>query len=75
MLVVAVAENFHELLQYCSVAAIAPLGESRGIMIVTIYIAFMLIVRVLGTEDSWTNRASEMFDVIFAIQGRYIGAS
>ena len=40
-----------------------------------VYIAFMFVVAVLGTEDSRTHRAGEMFDVIFAIESGDIGAT
>lgn len=41
----------------------------------TVYIALMFVVAVLGTEDSWTHRAGEMFDVIFAIESCDVGAT
>lgn len=40
-----------------------------------VYIALMFVVAVLGTEDSRTYRAGEMFNVIFAIKSSDIGAA
>lgn len=72
MLILAIAENFNKLFENRGVAAITPLSELRGIVVVTIYIALMLIVRVLSTEHSRTNGAREVLDVIFAVQSSNI---
>lgn len=41
----------------------------------TVYIAFMFVVGVLSTKDSWTDRAGEMFNMVFAIESCDVGAS
>ena len=70
VLVLTIAEDFNKLLKNRSMASITPLSKLRGIVVMTIYIAFMLIVRVLGTEHGGTDGASKMFDVIFTIESR-----
>lgn len=75
MLILSIAEDFDELLQNCRVTAMTPLSELSGVMVMAIHLAFMLIVGVLSTKHCRTHGASEMFNVIFAIQGRDIRAA
>ena len=55
MLVLAVSEDFDELLKDCCLTAVASLSESGGVVIVTVHIAFVLIVAVLRAEDRRAN--------------------
>lgn len=43
------------------------LRKLGGIMVVTINLAVVFIVTVLGTENCGTNRASKMIDMEFPI--------
>jgi hypothetical protein len=45
------------------------LSKSGRVVIVTVDSAIMLIVAVRCTENCWTNRAGEMLDMVFMIQG------
>lgn len=75
MLVLAVPEDLHELFENRRLTAIAPLRELCRVVIVTVYFALMLIITILCTKNCWTYRTSEMFDVIFPFQSRYIGTT
>ena len=67
MLILSVPKYFDELLQYCGLAPITPLRELCRIVIVAIYLALMFVVAVLSAEYCRTDRAGEMFDVVFTI--------
>lgn len=69
MLVLTIAENFHELFEYSSLTTIALLRESRRIMIVTVHAALMLIVAIPSSEDCRAYGACEMLDVVLPLQG------
>lgn len=68
MLVLPIAENFNELLQDGSVAAIAFLREFGRVMIMAIYEPLVLVVAVLGAEDGGTYRARKVFNMIFTLE-------
>lgn len=72
MLILTVPEDLHELFEDCSLTAIASLRELGRVVIVTVYFTLMLIIAVLCPKNRWTYRTSEMFDVIFPFQSRYI---
>ena len=44
-------------------------------MVVAVYIAFMFVVRVLGTKHGRANGTGEMFDMVFAVKSCDIRAS
>jgi hypothetical protein len=69
MLVLPVPIDFYKLFQYSGLTSIAVLSESSRVVIVTVDSAIMLIVAVRCTENCWTNRAGEMLDMVFMIQG------
>lgn len=75
MLVLTVAHDLDELLENGCLTTIASLCEFEGEMIVTIYTTIVLVVRILGTEDGRTDRASEVLDVKLLVQSCYIRAS
>lgn len=75
MLVHAVSEDFHKLLQDGRLTSIAFLGELGGVVVVAIDTPLMLIIRVLGTKDRRADGAREMLNVVLAIQSCYVGAS
>lgn len=75
MLVLTIAEDLNELLEDGRVAAMAPLGKLSRVMEVTVDFALVLIIRILSTEYCRTYRAREVFDVIFAVQRRNVGAT
>jgi hypothetical protein len=54
MLILTVAEYLYELLQNGIMAAMTPLCEPSGVVVVTIYISIVFVVAILGAEDSWT---------------------
>lgn len=62
--VALVAVDLDELLEDSGIAADALDGESSRVVPVTKDSAVVLIVRILGTKESRTNRTSEMLDVV-----------
>ena len=54
MLILAVAEYLDELLQDRRVATVAPLCKLCRVVEMAIYLAFMFVVGVLGSEHCWT---------------------
>lgn len=75
MLVLTISENFDKLLEDRRLTSIASLRKLGGIVVMAIDFAFVLIVAVRCSEDGWADRASEMFDVVFAIKSSDIGTS
>lgn len=69
MLVLAIAEDLDELLEYGCSAAVAALGEFCGVVIMAVYISFVFVIAVLSAEYGRTYRAGEMLYMVFAIQG------
>lgn len=67
MLVLAIAEDFHELLENRGPTAVASLGELGGVMIVAKDLAFVFIVAVLSAEYRWADGTGEMLDVVFFV--------
>lgn len=55
MLVLPIAENLHKLLEDSRLAAIAPLRELSGVMVVAVDVPIVLVVAVLGAKDSRTE--------------------
>lgn len=51
------------------------LGELGGVMEMAVDLALMLVIGVLCTKNRWTHGAGEMFDMVFTVQGRNIGAT
>ena len=54
VLILAVAEYLDELLQDRRVATVAPLCKLCRVVEMAIYLAFMFVVGVLGSEHRWT---------------------
>jgi len=73
VLVLAVPENLHKLLKNGGLTAATSLRKLCGVMIMTIHLAVMLIVAVLGPKHRWTERASEVIDVVFSIERGDVG--
>jgi hypothetical protein len=70
MLVLTISKDLDELLQDGGLAAIASLCKLRRIVIMAINFSIVFVIAVLGTKDSGTDGASEMLDMIFAVQRR-----
>ena len=68
MLILPIAKDLHKLFENRSLTAIASLCVLGGVMVVTEDLALVLVIAILRTEDSWTDRASKMLYVVFAIQ-------
>lgn len=75
VLILAIAEDLDELFENGGMAAMTPLGKLCRVMKVTINLAFVLVVRILGTEDRGTHGAREMFNVVFALQRCDVGTA
>ena len=63
------AIDFNKLLQDSSFTSSTTNSKLDRIMIVAIDLVFMLIVRIVRTENSWANGAGEMLNVIFSVKG------
>ena len=68
VLIDAVPENLHKLLQNRRLATIALLRELRAVVVMAVDVAFVLVVGVLGAEDGGADGAGEVFDVVFAVE-------
>lgn len=75
MLIHAISEYLHKLLQNGRLASIALLCEFRGVVVVAVYTALMFVIRVLSTKHSRTDGARKMLNVVLAIQGCNVGAA
>jgi hypothetical protein len=67
VLIMAVTEDLDKLFEDCGMTAVTSLGEMSGVVIVTVDVAFVLIIGVLSSEHGRADRAGEVFDVILAI--------
>lgn len=67
MLIDAIPEDLDKLFEDRRLAAITFLRKSGGVVIVTIHIAFVLVVAIRGAENRWADAACEMLDVILSI--------
>lgn len=67
VLVLAVPEYFDELLKDRRVAAIAPLGELRRVVVVAVDVAIVLVVAVRRPKDRRAHGASEVVHVVLAV--------
>lgn len=67
VLILAIAEDFDKLLQDCCLATITFLRKLGRVMVMTVDAAFMLVVRVLRTENSWADATREVLDMVLAI--------
>ena len=75
VLIDTIAEDFDELLQNGGLASIALLRELRRVVVMAVHVAFVLVVRILRTEDGRAHAAREMLDVILSVQGGDVRAS
>ena len=75
MLVLTVPEYLHKLLQDCRLTAITPLSVLGRVVIVAIDFTLVLVVAVLGTEDGGAHGASEMLNMIFAVESGDVGTT
>jgi len=73
MLVLTVAENLDKLFQDSSLTAVTALSELGRVVEMTVDLALMFVIRVLGTKDSRADRTCEVFDMVFAFQCRDVG--
>ena len=55
--------------------AMTALGELGGVVEMAVDLALMLVVGILRTKNGRTHGAGEMFDMVFTVQGRNIGAT
>lgn len=74
MLIRAIAEDLHKLLQNGRLAAVALLREAGGVVVVAVDAALVFVVAVLRAEDGGADAAREVLDVVLAVQGGDVGA-
>lgn len=55
VLVLPIAENLHKLLEDGRLAAIAPLRELSGVVVVAVDVPVVLVVAILGAKDGRTE--------------------
>lgn len=75
VLIHSISENLHKLLKNGGLAPIALLRELGRVMKMAIHIALVLVVRVLCTEHSGAHGASEVLNVVLALQRSDIRSS
>lgn len=75
VLVLAVAIYLDELLEDGSLATIAALSEAGGVVVVAVDVGIMLVIAVLGAENSIAHGTRKVIDVVFSIQSSNVGAS
>lgn len=68
VLILTVPEDLDELLEDRCLTPIASLCELCRIMVMTVNLAFMLVVAVFSSENRGTYGAGEMFDVVLPLQ-------
>lgn len=73
--VLAVTINLDKLLQDRRPTSCTLDGVVERIVIVTVDLAIMFVIGVLGTKDCWAYRTCEVLNVIFVVQRRDIGAT
>ena len=72
VLVLPISKDLHKLLEDRGLTTVASLSKLSRVVIMAVDFIVMFIVAVLRPKDSGTNRACEMLNVIFSIQGRNI---
>ena len=68
MLILAVPEDLDKLLKYGGLAAVTSLSKGCRVVIMTIDVAFVLIIAVLCSEDCRAYRACKVLDMVFTLQ-------
>jgi len=69
VLVLAVSEDFDELLEDRRLAAIAALGEPGGVVVVAVNLTIVLIVAVLGAKHGRAEGAGKVVNMVLPLQG------
>jgi hypothetical protein len=75
MLVLSISKDLDELFQNRCLAAVAPLGELGGVVVVTVDASFVLVVAVRGAENSRAYGAGKVLNVVFAVERCDVGAA
>lgn len=68
MLIFPVPKDLDKLLEYGRMTAITPLSELCRIVIVAVHLILVFIVAVLSAENRGAYGASEMLNMVFAVQ-------
>jgi hypothetical protein len=68
MLIYAIPEDLHELLQDGCLTSVALLRELGGVVVVAVYAAFVLVVGVLRAKYGRAHRTGEVLDVVLSVQ-------
>ena len=75
MLIDTISEDLDELFENRCLTAIALLRKPGRVVVVAVYISFVFVIAIRGTEDCRTDTAREVLNVIFAIQCGDVRAS
>ena len=68
VLVLTVPEDFYKLFQNRGLATVTSLRKSCRVVIVTVDIALVLVIAVLGAKNSRADGTGKVFDVVFPIE-------
>ena len=68
MLILPISEDLNKLLQYRRLTSIASLSVSCRVVIMTEDLSVMLIIAILCSKDSWTDRTREVLNMVFSVQ-------
>ena len=74
VLVLPISKYFDELLENSRLAAATSLSKLGGIMVMAVNLPVVLVVAILRPKDCWAEGASEVVNVVFAIERRDVGA-
>lgn len=75
MLILAISHNLDELLEDRGLTAMALCRKLRGIVVMAVNLAIVLIIRILGAKDRRANAARKMLNVVFPVQGSNVGSA
>jgi hypothetical protein len=75
VLILAISEDFDELLENGILAALTALRKFCRIMVMAVHVAFVLIIAIFSSELCRADGAGEMLDMILPVQSGDVGTS
>lgn len=75
VLVLAVPEYLYKLLQYGCLTPVAFRSKACRVVVVAIDFGVVLVIRVLGAKDCWTDTTCKVFNVVFPVERRDVRAA
>jgi hypothetical protein len=75
MFILAVAINLNKLLENRGPASCTLDSIVDRVVIVAVHLSIVLIVRILGSKDSWADGTREVFNMILVVQSRDVASA